>query len=190
MMESPRNIEIRYMIFACFLLFILPLTLAAEDSRKTLASAIDVYVFPAEGQDSSQQSKDESFCYEWAVDNTGNDPFDLARQSEIDQQQAQADMEAAGQPERGAGTRSAVRGAAAGAVIGEIASDDAGKGAAYGAAVGAVAGRRRSRAAQQQAQAQIAAEAQQIEEITIHQTENFKKAFSACLEAKHYTVKY
>ena len=190
MMESPRNIEIRYMIFACFLLFILPLTLAAEDSRKTLASAIDVYVFPAEGQDSSQQSKDEFFCYEWAVDNTGNDPFDLARQSEIDQQQAQADMEAAGQPERGAGTRSAVRGAAAGAVIGEIASDDAGKGAAYGAAVGAVAGRRRSRAAQQQAQAQIVAEAQQNEEITIHQTENFKKAFSACLEAKHYTVKH
>jgi outer membrane lipoprotein SlyB len=166
------------------------LTLAAKDSRQTLASAIDVYVFPAEGQDSSQQSKDESVCYNWAVDNTGNDPFDLAKQSETDQQQAQADMEAAGQSQRGAGRRTAVRGAAAGAVIGEIASDDAGKGAAYGAAAGAVAGRRRSRAAQQQAQAQIAAEAQQNEEITTHQTENFKKAFSACMEAKDYTVKY
>jgi outer membrane lipoprotein SlyB len=189
-MEILRKSMTRFITYACFLSFALPLTLAAGDSRQTLASAINVYVFPAEGQDSSQQSKDESACYEWAVENTGSDPFDLAKQNETDQQQAQADMEAAGQVQRGAGARSAVRGAAAGAVIGEIASDDAGKGAAYGAAAGAIAGRRRSRAAQQQAQAQIAAEAQQNEEITTHQTENFKKAFSACLEGKHYTVKH
>jgi hypothetical protein len=47
-MGSPRNIEIRYIIYACFLSSILPLTLVAGDSRQTLASAIDVYVFPAD----------------------------------------------------------------------------------------------------------------------------------------------
>ena len=181
---------IRCTAYACLLSFTLSQYLSAADSRQTLASAIDVYVFPAEGQDVSQQSKDESYCYEWAVNKTGSDPFDLAKQNEIDQQQAQADMAATNQPVTGSGARSAVRGAAAGAVIGEIASDDAGKGAAWGAAAGAVAGRRRARAEQQQEQAQIATEAERKEEVTINQTENFKKAFSACLEAKHYTVKY
>ena len=57
---------------------------------------------------------------------------------------------------------------------------DSSQGAAYGAAAGAVAARRRSRAASQQAQQQATAE----------QVGNFKKAFSVCLEAKDYMVKY
>ena len=162
----------------------------AADAQQTLGSTMDVYVFPAEGQDASQQSKDEAECYEWAVGNTGSDPFDLAKQEDADAQQAQAEQEAAKQAGRGSGARGAVRGAAAGALIGEIANDEASEGAAWGAAAGAIRGRRQGQAAQQQAQQQAAAQAEQREEATEQQLTNFKNAFSVCLEAKDYMVKY
>ena len=164
--------------------------LAVHAQQQSLGSTIDVYVFPAEGQDAAQQSKDEVACYEWAVGNTGTDPFDLSKQEQADQQQAQAEKEAAKQAGRGSGARGAVRGAAAGALIGEIANDDASEGAAWGAAAGAIQGRRKGRRAQQEAQQQAAAQAEQREEATEQELANFKKAFSVCLEAKDYMVKY
>jgi len=172
------------------LILILPLGSLALAQSQSLGSTMDVYVFPAEGQDSGQQSKDEAACYEWAVGNTGSDPFDLAKQEQADQQQAQADMQAASQTGQRSGARGALRGAAAGALIGEIANDDASEGAAWGAAAGAVRGRRQGRQAQQQAQQQAAAQAEQQEGATEQQLANFKKAFSVCLEAKEYMVKY
>lgn len=109
----------------------------AQDTGKSLGATMDVFVFPAGGQDSSQQSKDEAACYEWAVGNTGSDPFDVSKQAQANQQQAQAEMEQAKQAGSGGGARGAVKGAAAGALIGEIANDDASEGAAWGAAAGA-----------------------------------------------------
>ena len=47
----------------------------APPSGKTLAATMNVYVFPSNGQDAAQQSKDEAECYNWAVTNTGTDPF-------------------------------------------------------------------------------------------------------------------
>ena len=163
---------------------------AHAQGGNTLASTMDVYVFPTEGQQSDQQSKDEAACYEWATSNTGNDPFALAKQEQADEQKAQGDMQAAEQTGRGAGAGGAIRGAAAGALIGEIANDDASEGAAWGAAAGVIRGRRRGRDAQQKAQGQAAAQAEQREESTAEQLGNFKKAFSVCLEAKEYLVKY
>jgi hypothetical protein len=167
-----------------------PLSAAAQDSSQTLAATMDVFVFPSDGQDASQQSRDEVACYEWAVGNTRSDPFALGKQEQADQQQAQADMQAADQAGQGAGARGAVRGAAAGALIGEIANDDASEGAAWGAAAGAIRGRRVARQQQQQAQQEAAAKAEQREESTAGELDNFKKAFSVCLEAKEYMVKY
>ena len=166
------------------------LTAAASAQTQSLGSTMDVFIFPAEGQDSGQQSKDEAACYEWAVANTGTDPFELAKQEQADEQQAQADQQAAQQAGTGSGARGAVRGAAAGALIGEIANDDASEGAAWGAAAGAVRGRRQGRQAQEQAQQQAAAQAEQREGATEEQLANFKSAFSVCLEAKDYMVKY
>jgi hypothetical protein len=166
----------------------LPLVAGAE--TQSLGSTMDVFVFPSEGQDASQQSIDEAACYEWAVGNTGSDPFDLAKQSEADEQQAQAEQQAAEQTGQGSGARGAVRGAAAGALIGEIANDDASEGAAWGAAAGVVRGRRQGREAQHQAEQQASAQAEQREEATEEQLSNFKKAFSVCLEANEYMVKY
>jgi hypothetical protein len=162
----------------------------AHAQGQSLASTMDVYVFPADGQEPSQQSKDEAECYEWAVGNTGVDPFALADQEQQNQQQAEAEMQAAQSAGQGAGARGAVRGAAAGALIGEIANDDASEGAAWGAAAGAVSGRRSARRAQQQAQQQATAQAEQREQATAQELQNFKNAFSVCLEAKKYMVKY
>ena len=163
---------------------------AAHAQSQSLAATMEVYVFPSSGQEASQQSKDESECYSWAVSNVGTDPFDLAKQEQADAQQAQADQQAAEQAGQGSGARGAVRGAAAGALIGEIANDDASEGAAWGAAAGAVRGRRKGKQAQQQAQQQAAAQAEDREEATEEQLANFKSAFSVCLEAKEYMVKY
>ena len=159
---------------------------ADAQQQKSLAAAIGVYVFPNAGQPSTQQSKDEGECYQWAVQNTGSDPFQLQQQAQAANAQAQAAATQGAPPTAGSGARGAARGAAGGALIGGIAGD-AGKGAAIGAAAGAVGGRMRSRSANQQA-AQSQASANQ--QATAQQMDNFKKAFSVCLEAKKYMVKY
>lgn len=159
-------------------------------SGKTLAATMSVYVFPQQGQDAARQSKEEAECYNWAVNNVGTDPFSLGKQAEQQQQQteqAKADAKNAG---KGAGAKGAVGGAAAGALIGEIASDDPGKGAAYGAAAGLIRGRRKSKKAQKSATQQAEAQGQAAQQATAEQLENFKKAFSVCLEAKDYLVKF
>ena len=163
---------------------------APPAAQKSLAATLEVYVFPAKGQEGSQQSQDEVACYKWAVENTGNDPFHLADKAKQDAAQAQAAQQQAAQSTQGAGVRGAVGGAAAGALIGEIVSDDAGKGAAWGAAAGGIANRRRARRSSAQAQQQIEQQSQQTQQATAQQIENFKKAFSVCLEAKEYMVKF
>ncbi len=161
-----------------------------ESSGKTLASTMDVFVFPTEGQEATQQSQDEAACYGWASDNTGSDPFDLAKDEQTNEQLAAAEQQAAESVGQGAGAKGALRGAAAGALIGEVTGGDAGDSAKIGAAAGIVAGRRRSRAAKSQATDQAAQQAEQRQETTAEDLENFKKAFSVCLEAKDYMVKY
>jgi hypothetical protein len=158
--------------------------------QMTLAATINVYVFPTQGQDAAQQSKHEAECYAWAVQNTGNDPFDLAKKAEQAKQQAEREKEQAATVGAGAGAQGAVAGAAAGALIGEIVDDDAGEGAAYGAAAGLIRGRRRARAAQRDAKDRAERREQNTQQATQQQIENFKKAFSVCLEAKDYMVKY
>lgn len=158
--------------------------------EKTLAATMNVYVFPTKGQKPEEQSQDEAACYTFAVQNTGTDPFQLQKQSQAQAQQTAQQKEQAKQAGAGAGASGAVKGAAAGALIGEIASDDAGKGAAYGAAAGVIAGRRRAHAAQGQATAQAEQQGAQAQQATAQQLDNFKKAFSVCLEAKNYMVKF
>src|SRR5262245_22557763 len=163
----------------------------ASSGQKSLASTLNIYVFPQAGQAADAQSKDEADCYQWAVQNTGADPFELQKASQQAAQQTQQ-AQAQAQQQAGAGARAggAVKGAAAGALIGEIANDDAGEGAAIGAAAGVVAGGARKRGAQRQAQAQADAQTQQVQAATAQQMDAFKKAFSVCLEAKKYMVKY
>ena len=178
------------------LLFILVLTAVstatAQDgpSGKTLASTMDVYVFPKDSQAAGQQSRDEAACYEWAVGNSGSDPFSLQKQKVADAEQTEQAKAAAAQTGQGAGAAGAVRGAVAGALIGEIVDDDASDGAAIGAAAGAIRGRRKARAARAEATKAAEQQGQAKQQATAGQLDNFKKAFSVCLEAKDYLVKY
>jgi len=183
--KLPMNKTILLLLALC-----LPISAVAQGTQKTLAATMDVFVFPAEGQEASQQSKDEVACYEWAVGNTGNDPFALAKKQQSDQERAQAEKEAAKSAGQGAGAGGAIRGAAAGALIGEIANDDASEGAAWGAAAGMLRGRRKAREAQYTAERKASAKAEDREQATEEQLANFKKAFSVCMEAKKYMVKY
>ena len=79
------------------LLGVFGLLVSGHSSAESLSNTLDVYVFPSAGQDASQQNIDESACYEWAVSNSGSDPFDLAKQQETSEQQAQSQKAAAGQ---------------------------------------------------------------------------------------------
>jgi len=159
-------------------------------SGKTLAATMNVYAFPQAGQAASQQSKDEADCYSWATTNTGSDPFALSKQQAAQQQQTQQQVQQAQGASQGAGARGAAGGAMAGAVIGEIANDDAGHGAAWGAALGAVSARRHAKEKSEQAAASAQQSGAQKQQATAEQIENFKKAFSVCLESKKYMVKY
>ena len=169
----------------------LPLSVAfAQAPNQSIASTLDVYAFPKDGQSSEQQSKDESACYDWATSNTGVDPFAAQKQAEQAQQQTEQQVAQAQAATQGAGAKGAVGGAAAGALIGEVAGNDVGNSAGWGAAVGMVAARRRAHAASEQAQEQAVAQGEQQQQASAEQIDNFKKAFSACLEGKNYMVKY
>lgn len=158
----------------------------AHAQSNTLANTLEVAVFPAAGQDSTQQAKDEAECYNWAVENTGKDPFQLTKEQDAKSAEADAQVAAAEDSQRGGG---AVKGAAAGAIVGEVTGGDAGESAAIGAAVGIVAQRRRNRAAQQQAAA-VEEQAEATEQATEAEIEKFMNGFTACLEAKDYVAKY
>jgi hypothetical protein len=150
---------------------------AAKPASMTasLNKALGVFVFPAQDQKPGQQQSDEQACYSWAVQQSGVDPLNM--------EATQPDSVATG-PD-GSAVRGAARGAVAGVAIGAIAGD-AGKGAAIGAAAGAMGGAagRRQRQAQKANQAQQTAASADEAKI-----ESFKKAYSACLEGKGYSVK-
>jgi len=163
---------------------------APPSGQKTLAATMNIYAFPTKGQTAGQQSEDEAACYTYANTSTGVDPFQLQKQAQQQQQQAAQAQAQAQKTGQGAGAAGAVGGAAAGALIGEIASDDAGKGAAYGAAAGLLIARRRAREAKKGATQQTQQQSQQTQQATQQEMDNFKKAFSVCMEAKNYMVKY
>lgn len=141
---------------------------------ESYTQTLGVYVFPAKEQDAATQKEDEKKCYIWAYEQTKFDPLNPTKV-----QAAQVDQG----PDGGA-VRGAARGAAAGAAVGAVAGD-AGKGAAVGAVAGSMRGRRASKynkAKQQEANNKAASDAE------AKMMNDFKKAFSACIEAKGYSV--
>src|SRR4051812_23610886 len=78
---------------------------APPAAQKSLAATLNVYVFPGAGQTPTQQSQDENECYHWAVQNTGSDPFEAAKQAEAAKQQAAAQKQQAAQATKGAAVK-------------------------------------------------------------------------------------
>src|SRR5262245_24834036 len=92
-------------------------TTTTTTTQQSIAQSMGVIVFPAGGQSASTQTSDEANCYQWAIKNTGIDPFQLQKQS-AQAQQAIASGSTA--PTAGSGMGGAARGAAAGALFGAI----------------------------------------------------------------------
>jgi len=155
-----------------------PTTKSLPDTSKMtynqISNELKLVVFPAKGQSKQQQKKDEFDCYMWAMDQSGIDPLNLPK-TEVAVQSGPT----------GGAVKGAAGGAVAGVAIGAIAGD-AGKGAAIGATAGAMRGIRKGKQQQDQQNQQAQAQAAAKDKGTI---DSYKKAFSACIEGKGYTVK-
>ena len=143
--------------------------------ENSIAKGLGLYVFPTKNQDQKTQDADEMACYKWAMEQSGYDPLNPT----------QVQAEKVNTAPDGTAVVGAAGGAAAGAAIGAIAGD-AGQGAAIGAVVGGLRGRRAKVHGdhKEQAQNNAAADAKEKE-----LENNYKKAFSACMEGKGYTIK-
>ncbi|WP_298533102.1 glycine zipper family protein [uncultured Algibacter sp.] len=146
-----------------------------QTKAQSIAKSLGMYIFPSNDQDQATQDADEAACYKWAIQQTDYDPLNppTVTAAEVDTS-----------PD-GAAIKGAAVGAAGGAAIGAIAGD-AGDGAAIGAIIGGVRGRRAKKAKDaQQQQANNNAAANKSKELE----DDYKKAFSVCMEGKGYTIK-
>jgi hypothetical protein len=162
------------------------------------AQSIDMFAFPKNGQGPDQQLKDESDCYGMAKQRTGIDPQRAAPTGPSADQVQAAQKQAAENADQAKGGRvsGAARGAAGGAAIGAIVGD-AGKGAGAGAVAGTMSGGAKQRAANAQSQQKAAAQAkaslekEHEQQMLAHKEglDTFQRAFSACMDARGYSVK-
>lgn len=172
---------------------------AQHSSTVSPSKAINLFAYGKKSQSSDQQSKDEKECFASAKERTGVDPQAPPPQGKTAEQKA-AEQKAAAEnapKKKGGRARGAARGAAGGAAIGAIADDEAGKGAGAGAVAGSMKGgaqQRKANAASKQQAAQQTAQAQQQEEAQAkaryqEKIDTFKRAYTACMEARDYSVK-
>lgn len=150
-----------------------------------LYAVSDPMVFPKNGQSKEQQMMDKRDCQDWAKNETGINPdYTLAKIDSLNENMAN---QAAGKSSSMGGK--IVRGAAMGAAMGGIdegIDSKAGAGAAKGALFMAAKGRQDKQKAQQQAAVDSQyAQREQLEK----QYDTYIRAFSACLDAKGYSVK-
>ena len=144
---------------------------------------VQVYFYPAKGQSAAQQDRDRYECYRWAVKQSGFDPSapQLAPHQRIQVT-----------PSPAPGTSTAI-GAATGALLGAVVSPPAraAEGAAVGAITGAVIGSASDAARQEQAeqaQRRIDQSEAQRQARLEQQAAKYRRAMTACLEGRGYTV--
>lgn len=140
-----------------------------------------VYVYPQQGQSPAQLDRDRFECHGWATRESGFDPsrhaLSAAARTEVVPVRAPGESVAAG--------------AVAGAVIGAVVAGhgDAAKGAVIGAAAGGMLG---GLAASAEAQEAGRVERRYVQrEGFRHEREaaGYRRALSACLEGRGYSVK-
>jgi len=142
-----------------------------------------LYFYPKQGQSKEQQDRDRYECYLWAVKQSGYDPgqAQLAPHQRIEVE-----------PTAPPGSNTAA-GALGGAVVGSLLAPPrhAGEGLVFGAITGAMMGAASEAAQQEQAeqlQRQYNAQAAGRYAVVEQQARNYKRAMSACLEGRGYTV--
>lgn len=151
---------------------------AALAQRASLGASWGLIVYPTQDQSAEQQAKDEGECLAWGRDTTGVDPAN-----------PQAGVRPPPRAPQGgegvAAASGALRGAARGALIGNLADRDGGDWALGGALIGSVRGAREREAQNQRAAEQARA---QTESAQRERMDLFKRAFSVCMQGRHYTV--
>ena len=148
------------------------------------APITQVYFYPTKGQTTEQQSRDHYECYNWAMQQTGFDPS----QSSIPPERR---VKVVPMPPPGHDTTVlAITGAVLGALIGG--PRHAGAGALIGAGSGAVVGAASDVSRQQYAQQMQEAYVNRDQALDARHEEgkarDFRRAMSACLEGRGYTV--
>lgn len=141
-----------------------------------------VYFYPTRGQSAQQQDRDRYECYLWSVKQTGFDPSlpNLAPHQRFN-------VVVTTPPP---GYETAV-GAATGAVLGAVVSRPGreAEGAAFGAIAGAMVGAASESARQQEAERAQRAVTDRRDTRLEQQAANYRRAMTACLEGRGYTVK-
>lgn len=143
-----------------------------------------VYFYPARGQSEAQQDRDRYECYLWAVKQTGFDPG----QAQLAPHQ-RVEVKPAAPP--GADTAA---GAVSGAIIGSMMAPrhDRGFGLVFGAITGAMLGAA-SDAERQREAAQIERQYNAVDAKNYarqeRQARDYRRAMTACLEGRGYTVR-
>ena len=136
-------------------------------------AAAEPVAYPAKGQSSDQQNRDEYECHESAQKETGVDPVALAEQTTAPSSSGSKSGLGSGLPGAGIG---AMRGAADG---------DAGAGALHGAGMGRLIAVVRSR---RQMEKQQDATSTQNADLRA-QLDKYDSSYSTCLTGRGYSVK-
>jgi hypothetical protein len=176
-----------------------PTTAKQSGIASSPAKSIGMFAYPNKQQSAEQQLTDENECFASAKQQSGIDPQAPPPATKTEEQKKAEQQAAADNAKqvKGGRAKGAAKGAAGGAAIGAIADDEAGKGAGTGAVAGTMVGgakqRKANKASKEQA-AQATAQQQQQQEAqakaTYQQgTETFKRAFSACMDARGYSIK-
>ena len=148
------------------------------------APTADIYVYAAHDQNDKQLDRDRYECHNWSVKQSGYNPSDphLAPHQQI---------QVVAAPPAG---RDTVAGAISGAMTGAIIAGphDSAEGAVVGAIAGGMLGAISDSQRQKEAErinGNNAAQAQAERARLESQASNYRRAISACLEGRGYTVK-
>jgi hypothetical protein len=153
-----------------------PFAAAQSSSQKPvkgMASTVGLYVYPQKQQSATQQLTDEQQCYGSAKTQTGFDP------------NATTTAAKSPKPASGGNDHAAAKGALRGATVSRAVGGDPGQGAARGAILGSV--RAKHKAKEQSEQADKKADTTNTQQQ--QKQDNFKRAMSACLDARGYSVR-
>ncbi len=151
---------------------------------ENITAITQIYFYPNNNQSTEQQSRDHYACYNWAIDQTGFDPGVSA----IEPQQR---VRVVPMPPPGQDTITmSIAGAVLGALIGG--PHHAVEGALIGSTYGALAGATSDLSRQEYARQMEEAYQNRNQARDLHKEKKalqFRRAMSACMEGRGYTVK-
>jgi hypothetical protein len=144
-------------------------------------SLTKVYFYPEQGQTEAQQDRDRYECYVWSVRQTGFDPSRRIAPAE-----QRATVVPARSPLQTVGAAAAI-----GAIVGAAASDpgDGAKGALVGAMAGTVLGSAIASGDADAARQSPPPRASRADGRYVREAGEYRRAMSACLEGRGYSVK-